>query len=341
MSDVKCEPEGIAAFRSAVRRATLYELWQELHGRPAELLPFDVVTTALHLHQRISLGIREVPCAAIIGSVDRAGDFTRNHLPRKDYLLPRWCRVYAHVTQQGFDPISVFKVSNIYFVNDGNHRLSVLDSYKTPFVEADVTECPCRVRLDPDLRLSDLARKAAYAEFLEQTNLDQQRPEQDIDLSYPTSYRKLEEHIAGHAFWLEYTSGHPVSVFRAAGSWYDLVYRPTTEMIRSHNLLRDFRGLREADLYLGATEYHRQLARGLGRPVPLEFALEHYRAASARPRIRRLWYRLARRRSLAPNILPPPTSPSAGSGSAAWPTRSRTAPDTTPAESSSDIRLAE
>jgi len=307
-----------------MRRAMFYELWQELHGRPADLLPFDVVSTALRLYSRVPLGIREVPCAAIVGSVDRAGDFTRNHLPRKDYLLPRWCRVYAHVTHQGFDPISVYKVSNIFFVNDGNHRLSVLDSYKTPFVEADVTEFTCRVRLDPDLRISDLARKAAYAEFLEQTDLDQTRPEQDIDLSYPASYRKLEEHIAGHAFWMEYTSGRPASVYRAASSWFDLVYRPTVEMIRSHNLVRDFRGLREGDLYLGVTEYHRQLARGLGRPVPLDFALGHYRMTAARPRLRRLWYRLTRRPDATLNALQPPASATIVRP---WPTRAASARD--------------
>jgi hypothetical protein len=318
MGERTCDSEGIAAFRSAIRRAMLYELWQELHGRPADLLPFDVVSTALRLYSRVPVGIREVPCAAIVGSVDRAGDFTRNHLPRKDYLLPRWCRVYAHVMQQGFDPISVYKVSDIYFVNDGNHRLSVLDSYKTPFVEAEVTEFTCRVHLDPDLRISDLARKAAYAEFLEQTDLDQTRPEQDIDLSYPASYRKLEEHIAGHAFWMEYTSGRPASIYRAASSWFDLVYRPTVEMIRGHNLLRDFRGLREGDLYLGLTEYHRQLARGMGRPVPLEFALEHYRMTAARPRIRRLWYRLTRRPDMAPGALQSPASPTIVRQ---WPTR--------------------
>jgi hypothetical protein len=304
MPEYKCDQEGISAFRGALQRSVRYELWQELRGRPADSLPFDVVSTALHLYSRMPLGLHEVPTAAIVGSVDRAGDFTRNHLPRKDYLQTRWCRVYAHVTKAGFDPISVFKVSDIYFVNDGNHRLSVLSSYKTPVVEADVTEFACRVRLGANLRISDLARKAAYAEFLEQTNLDHERPAQDIDLSYPASYRKLEEHIAGHAFWMEYTTGRKVSVYRAAASWYDLVYHPTIELIRNHNLLRDFRGLREADLYVGATEYHRQLARGLGRPVPIEIALEHYRMTAARPRLRRLWYLLTSRRKLAFTALP-------------------------------------
>jgi hypothetical protein len=298
MAEARCDPEGMQAFRHALRRGWFYEMGQEVRGRPAHLLPFDVVSTALHLYHRLPRGVRDVPCDAIIGSVDRADDFTRNYLPRRDYLEQRWCRVYAHITRQGFDPISVFKVSDVYFVNDGNHRLSVLRSFNSTSVEADVTEFECRVRLGRELGIADLARKAAYAEFLEQTNLDRERPEQDIDLSLPASYRKLEEHIAGHAFWLEYVKGHKVSVYHAAASWYDLVYRPTIELIRARNLLRDFRGLREADLYIGVTEYHRQLARGLGRPVPIELSVEHYRMTCARPRWRRLWHRLRRRQQL-------------------------------------------
>ena len=305
MSEARCDMEGVSAFRGALRRARRWELLQSLHGRPVDQLPFDVVTTALHLHHRTPVGVREVPCDAIIGSVDRAGDFTRNHLPRKDYMQSRWCRIHSLMLQQGFEPISVFKASDIYFVNDGNHRLSVLSSFGAKMVEADVTEFDCRVPLDKDVRISDLARKAAYADFLEQTDLDRQRPGMSIDLSVPASYRKLEEHIAGHAYWLEYTSGHPVSVYRAAASWYDLVYAPTMQMIRARNLARDFAGLREADLYLGATEYHRQLARRLGRPVPLDLALEHYRMAAARPKVLRLWYRLMRGRRLRLKNLAP------------------------------------
>lgn len=293
--EVRCDLPGIYAFRQALRKAMWYELWQGWRHQPADLLPFNVVANELHLYQRVPLGIQQVPCRAIVGSVDRAGDFTRNFLPRKEYLQARWCRIHALLNTQGFDPISLFKVSEIYFVHDGNHRLSVLNWFRTPTVEADVIEYPCRVPLGPDLQIADLPCKAAYVEFLEQTDLDWERPEQRIELSQPASYRKLEEHIAGHAYWLEHCQGEPVSVHRAAVSWYDRVYMPTIALIRSRGLLRDFPGSTEADLYIELMDYYCQLVREVGRPVPLEAVLEHYRMTAARPKIRRLWHRLRRR----------------------------------------------
>lgn len=315
--------EAREAFFKAFHRGERYALWQEIRRRPAELLPFNAVAKALHLFSRFEAGIQQVPLDSIVGSVDRPSDFWRNFLPRQRYLFSRWCRVYAHTMQYGFSPVSLFKVSDIYFVNDGNHRISVLRAIHASSVEADVVEFPCRVRLGPDLRMEDIARKEAYAEFLEQTDLDRWNPQVEIELSHSSGYRTLEEHIAGHAYWLEYVQGHPVSVFRAASSWYDLVYRPTVDVIREMHLLRDFPGLREGDLYIRLTEFHRELVRELGTPVPFQTVVEMFRASSARPFWRRLWYRL-RRRTPALHVAEtghPPAEPAPSRSAMQFPTR--------------------
>jgi hypothetical protein len=305
--------EAGSAFRSASRRAWWYDVCQDIRGRPADLLPFGVIASALHLYNRVPLGIRQVPLDAIVGSVDRAGDFTRNLLPRREYLRERWSRVYAHVSVNGFDPVSLYKVGNIYFVNDGNHRLSVLRAMQASTVEADVTEFPCRAPLHIDFRLRELPQKVAYLEFLDQTDLDINRPELvEILLSDPVSYRKLEEHIAGHAYWIEYSTGRDVTVYRAASSWYDLVFLPTISLIRTLNLPRSFPKMTEADLYVALTQHHRQLVRGLERAVPLSVAAEHFRRTAARPQLRRLWYQLTRKNPIRAESLPQETPASPG-----------------------------
>ena len=305
--------EARSAFQAAIRRGRRWETWQDIRGRPADLVPFAEISSALHLYNRIPVGTRQVPLDDIVGSVDRAGDFTRNLLPRREYLHDRWCRVYAHVSVHGFDPVSLHKVGEVYFVNDGNHRLSVLRAMKAVAVEAEVTEFPCRVPLHVDLRLADLPQKVAYSEFLEQTDLDVNRPGlEEILLSDPVSYRKLEEHIAGHAYWLEYTAGRAVTVFRAASSWHDLVYLPTVKLIRKLGLRKSFPNMTEADLYVALTQHHRQLVRGLERPVPLDVAAEHFRRTAARPYVRRLWYQLTTRNPVRPEQLPGVTRPPAG-----------------------------
>jgi len=325
-----------AAFMKALRRGERYAMRREWRGLPAELLPFNVVVRTLGLFRREERGVQEVPLDAIVGSVDRVGDFWRNFLPRHSYLRERWCRVYAYVVENGPDPVSLFKIGDIYFVNDGNHRVSVLRALDATTVEAHVVEYPCRVALGPDLPLARVPCKAAYAEFLEQTDLDLSRPEVNIELSDATGYRVLEEHIAGHAYWLEYTSGRPVSVFRAAASWYDLVYMPTVQLIREKKLLRDFPGMFEGDLYIIVTRHHRELVRALGRPVPLEQVIEHLRVTQARPLWRRLWYRLTRRWALKLPPAPPEMTPveaAARAGRRIWqfPTRTADAEESAPA----------
>ena len=297
MDDSLVDLRAVGEFRKARRRAMWWERYQELRRKPAHLLPFDAVTGALRLYSRRAVGLQQVPVDLIIGSVDRSDDFTRNYLPRRNYLEARWARVFSHVMEQGFQPIRLNRVGDVYFVEDGNHRLSVLRAMDVATVEAQVTEFPCRVPLSRELTLSDLPRKAAYLDFLEQTDLDQTRPGVQIELSEPTAYRTLEEHIAGHAYWLEFRDGRPVSVCRAAASWHDLVYVPAVKLIRGARLDRDFPNATEADLYVELMEYHRKLARELERPVRLEDAIEHYRMTSTRPLRRRLWYWATRRRA--------------------------------------------
>lgn len=330
-----------AAFRKALRRGERYAMRREWRGLPAELLPFNVVVRTLGLFRREERGVQEVPLDAIVGSVDRVGDFWRNFLPRHAYLRERWCRVYAYVVESGPEPVSLFQIGDIYFVNDGNHRVSVLRALEAKTVEAHVVEYPCRVALGPDLPLARVTCKAAYAEFLEQTDLDLSRPGVNIELSDATGYRVLEEHIAGHAYWLEYTTGRPVSVFRAAASWYDLVYMPTVQLIREKKLLRDFPGMFEGDLYIIVTRHHRELVRALGRPVPLEQVIEHLRAAQARPMWRRLWYRLTRRRALTLPPAPPEMTPAeaaARAGRRLWQFPTRVSDDESRASASDERR---
>lgn len=314
-----------AAFEKALRDGERYAMRREWRGLPAELLPFTPVIHTLGLFHWRDRGLQDVPLDAIVGGVDRLGDFWRNFLPRQAHLRDRWCRVYTYVLEHGHEPVLLFKVGGIYFVSDGNHRVSVLRVLGATSVEAVVKEYPCRVNLEPDMPLARVPCKAAQAQFLEQTDLDLSRPGVSIELSDATGYRILEEHIAGHAYWLEYTSGRPVSVFRAAASWYDLVYLPTVQLIREKGLLRDFPKMSEGDLYITVTRHHRELVRALGRPIPLEQVVEHLRVTEARPRWRRLWYRLTRRWALQLPPAPPEMMPveAARAGRRLWhfPTR--------------------
>ncbi len=76
---------------------------------------------------QVYLGRMEVPISEIVGSVARHRDFDRNFLPRKPGLEERWKKIYR-AARGGVElpPVSLYKVGGGYFVEDGNHRISVV-----------------------------------------------------------------------------------------------------------------------------------------------------------------------------------------------------------------------
>lgn len=124
-----------------VRAKGLRSQWLNLlQGRPNELLPFRDVQHNLRLYNKIYNGLQTIRLDQIIGSVGRVQDFSREFYPRHRALEGRWENVNRLFLGTGLYPIEVYKVSNIYFVLDGHHRVSVCRNYEVKFIEAYVTE---------------------------------------------------------------------------------------------------------------------------------------------------------------------------------------------------------
>ena len=68
-------------------------------------------------------------------------------------------RVDAVADNIGFPPIDVYKVGDVYFVRDGNHRVSVARELEAPTIQAYVTEVRTKVPLSPDDQPDDLRRQ--------------------------------------------------------------------------------------------------------------------------------------------------------------------------------------
>jgi hypothetical protein len=77
----------------------------------------------------------------IVGSVGRSRDFDRYFMPLRAAAGERWKRVdLAFYRDRALPPVSLYKLGDAYFVEDGNHRISVARYHGVPDVEADVTE---------------------------------------------------------------------------------------------------------------------------------------------------------------------------------------------------------
>lgn len=213
-----------------------------------------------------SRGLQEISLEAIVGSVGRYSDFTRSFLPLHNSDERRWAEVGAAVTSlEGVPPIEVYQVGEIYFVLDGNHRVSVARQMGNIYIEAYVTEFKTNIPLTATDNLDDLIIKAEYADFRERTRLDQIKPEADLRVTVPGRYRELETHIEAHAYLKYQESGLPSEA--AVADWYDHVYLPLIEIIREKGILRDFPNRTETDLYLWIHKHRARLTKELGWPI--------------------------------------------------------------------------
>jgi nucleotide-binding universal stress UspA family protein len=272
-------------YHRARQQAHLKEILSRFTGEPSRLLSFDEVRHSLKAQNSSELGLMEIPIDSIIGSVNRYSDFTRDFLPKENIKPERWARVDMALTDQaGVPPIEVYKIGEIYFVKDGNHRVSVARQIGAKTIQAYVTEVQSAVPLTLDTRSEDLIIKAEYADFLEKTHLTALRPGADISLTRPGQYPLLEEHIAVHQYYMGLDQKRDISYEEAVAHWYDAVYQPVAQMIIEKGILRDFPNRTEGDLYLWLAEHRAALESEMGIDIkPVDAAADLAKQYSPRP----------------------------------------------------------
>lgn len=261
-------------FKRMRRQAAMQQLLARITGQGNELLAYNQVVEMLQPAEHVDQGLQEIPIAAIVGSVGRYQDFTRDFLPKNDADLERWARVKTAVMEmRGLEPIEVYQVGEVYFVKDGNHRVSVSRHLGVDTISAYVTEVKTRVPLTVADDPTQVICKARYAEFLQETNLDKLRPGADLLMTYCGEYHTFLQQIRTHQGWLQLRQKRPISLQEAVTAWYDEVYQPVAAMMREQGVLRNFPGRTEADLYILLLRHQESLQEELGWRVRTETAV--------------------------------------------------------------------
>lgn len=231
----------------------MQDLVRFISGGQRDLLPFPPIERYLRAYPRIEQRKAVViDIGDIVGSVGRYQDFNRSFLPRNQAIMERWAMVHQGVSDQaGLPPIEVFKVGGVYFVADGNHRVSTARACGFREIEAYVTEYPVDPGLEPGDSLDEALAKAGRAVFLQQAGLEGQVADTDIRLTWAGGYRQLADHVQVQRLLMEDAEpGREVTHAEAALAWYHGSYLPVAAAIRQQRLLDAFPGRTEGDLYV-------------------------------------------------------------------------------------------
>jgi hypothetical protein len=271
-------------YSAARTKALFHSVLARLAGRPNRLLSFEAVKDKLGLRGSVYRGIQAVPVKAIIGSVDRYRDFDHAFLPAQTFTADRWKSINrAFYSDTELPPVKLYKVGDAYFVLDGHHRVSVAREHKVEYIDAEVIEVRSRVPITPEVKADDLEILGEYDSFLERTELDRLRPEQSIRFTIAGGHERLLEHIAVHRYFMGVDEQRDISEAEAVTHWYDTVYLPVIEVIRQQNVLKDFPGRTESDLYVWLIDHLHYLRESQENVDPAQAAHEFAEEFSERP----------------------------------------------------------
>lgn len=255
-------------FSRARFKAFLNGVWAALSGQPNRLLSYDEIKEKLHIGGPIYRGVQTVRVDQIAGSLNRYHQFDREFLPTQDDTSSRWMSVNRAFYQDvSLPPVVLYKVGQVYFVVDGHHRVSVAREQNQEFIDAEVRECATRVNITPDIKLEDLEILEDKVHFLERTALDYLRPGANIKLTVPDGFERILEHIAVHRYFMGLDLKRDITEQEAVTHWYDTVYLTIVQVIRESNVLDDFPGKTEGDLYLWVLDHQHYLAQTEGQPL--------------------------------------------------------------------------
>jgi hypothetical protein len=259
MNDVEAKLTAAANFSRARSRAAFFYFFHLTNVEKDRLLSFHDVKDILKPKNQVYIGSRAVPIELIVGSEGRYRDFNRYFLPRTDYLRSRWERVdEARLRDVALPAIRLYEIGGVYFVRDGNHRVSVAKAQNIEFIDAEVTSLASEINLRPGMTIDQLREALIGYEkkiFYEKTGFGELTGNASLDFTAPGRYDVIYNHILVHKYFLNESKEEEIPFPEALVSWYNNVYGPVITVIREQWLLANFSGRTGGDLYVWIVEH--------------------------------------------------------------------------------------
>ena len=130
-----------ATYEEVLRKGRWRAIKSQVLRRCNDLLPTARLLARLENQIPRHAGVEMIPVERIVGSAGRDHEFDLAFAPRGQSTRERWQHV-ADAIQGGLHlpPIRVLRFGDAYFVEDGNHRVSVASIAGNEFILADVFE---------------------------------------------------------------------------------------------------------------------------------------------------------------------------------------------------------
>ena len=248
-------------FLRARRRQSLSRLAHWLRREPDDvnvILPFDEVVAALGMRGERRLGLQTIPLNAVVGTVDSTRDFDRRFRPTTGRVRERWERLaLAQRRGEAIPPIDVYRIGDLYFVQDGHHRVSIAIATGAKTIEAYVTEVLTQIPATGIRGRRDLLVKNYERLFRERVPLPAEALAK-ITVTDPWSYAELGETVEAWGFRYMQDKGQFLNRAEIARQWYNEEYVPVVRMMRAADLV----GSRtEAEAYMRVAAERYRLIR--------------------------------------------------------------------------------
>jgi hypothetical protein len=115
-----------------------------LRGVPADARTaavYDDVVSSLGFVSQRRLGLHVVALDAIVGTVDRRGEFDRRFRPMSKRTRARWESIATAMRRgEPLPAVVLLKIGETYFVQDGHNRVSVARELGRDDIDAYITE---------------------------------------------------------------------------------------------------------------------------------------------------------------------------------------------------------
>ena len=267
-------------FSKARNKALFNELQHFLNPEETQLLSLEDVKKMLKPTGEVYQGMRTVPVDLIVGSEGRYHDFDNHFFPKNNHLQQRWENIdRAHLENVILPPINLYELGGLYFVRDGNHRVSVAKAQGIADLDAEVVSLQSEIKLKPGSTPTQMIRQVIQYEkrvFYGETHFGDITDDWNLDFTATGQYDVIFHHLLIHKYYINQNIEEEISMPDAIVSWYTNVYLPVIQVIKQQKIIRKFKGRTPADMYVWLIKYWDELKQRFGNDYSLQVAAQSF-----------------------------------------------------------------